>query len=303
MVSRDSGWALASTPHGSVVLRTTDGGTDWHNVSPHGIWPLSSAQIAANENFGIGREGIDCYGLSGQACWVAMISEFDQIVVEQTQDGGRHWTKSQFANHTGYWLLLSFLDGRHGWILTVSDMASGSTAKELFATKDGGRTWATVTKTIPNHIDPNGMTFRNASVGWLAAGYHGSDQVPFYRTDDGGRHWRLLELDTAEIFKQEDRYGIVHPPAFFGLKRRDGLLPVQFRVTISPMGLYQTRDGGDTWRLTALIPGLGRADTCQFLTLKRGWITENLGEPASKLLRTQDGGRHWHVVYPKQKEL
>lgn len=306
MVSRDTGWALASTPRGSVLLRTAGGGTNWQNVSPQGIWPLSSAQIASNENFAIGFEGIDCYGLSGQVCWVAMISELDQIIVERTHDGGRHWAKSEFTDHTGLYPLVSFLDRRRGWILTISDMASGSTRKELFETKDGGRTWATVTKKIPDHIDPHGLTFRSASVGWLAAGYHGSDQVPFYRTGDGGRHWNVQELDTAKIFKGEDGYGIVHSPSYFGPKHRDGLLPVQFRGIASPAGLYRTRDGGDTWRLTASLPMFGpifgRADTIQFLSLKNGWLMENVGEPMSRLLRTQDGGRHWRVVYPKQRK-
>ena len=302
MVSRSSGWALAATPRGSVVLRTTDGGADWRNVSPKGIWPLSSAQIAANDNYGIGLEGIDCCALTGQTCWVAMINKSTQIIIERTHDGGRHWEQSQFANHTGYWLLLSLLDNRHGWVLTVSDMASGSTAKELLGTKDGGRTWATVSEEIPNHIDPHGATFRNTSVGWLTAGYHGSDEMPFYRTDDGGRHWHVLELDTSAALQSDERYENVYPPSFFGPKQRDGLLPVQFRSLTSPTGLYRTRDGGNTWRMTALIPGLGRADTFQFLSLKRGWIMEDAGGPTSRLLRTQDGGKRWHVVYPKQRK-
>lgn len=251
MVSRDTGWALASTPRGSVLLRTTDGGADWQNVSPRGIWPLSPAQIAANENFGIGWEGIDCYGLSGQDCWVAIISEYNQIIVERTQDGGRHWAKSQFANHTGVSLSLSFLDNRHGWLLTVSDMASGSTRKELFRTKDGGRTWATVTEKIPDHVDPHGMTFRNAFVGWLAAGYHGSDQVPFYRTNDGGQHWCLQPLPKPAIL-QEDSSGNTYPPQFSGPQKRDGSLIVNYRsstVTHFETITYLTHDGGQTWQI------------------------------------------------------
>ncbi len=247
MTDSRTGWALASTPRGSVLLRTTNGGASWKNVSPRVIWPLSPAQIAASEN-DIASEGIDFDSLSGQTCWAAMISGDTRIIVEQTHDGGRHWTKSQFGNQSGYSLLLSFLDRRHGWLLTISDMASGSTRKDLFRTTDGGKTWAFVTRAIPDHIDPNGLTFRTASIGWLAAGYHGYDEMPLYRTNDGGRHWRLQVLpEPAGI---GDGYGIISRPRFFGPQRRDGSLVVNYRGgTRFERILYSTHDGGQTWRI------------------------------------------------------
>lgn len=251
-VSRNSGWALASTPRGSVLLRTTNGGQEWQNVSPHGIWPLSAAQIASNENFGIGWEGIDCYGLSGQTCWVAMISSGTQIIVEQTHDGGHHWAKSQFANHTGDSLLLSFLDRRHGWLLTISDMASGSTRKELFRTEDGGQTWGFVTNALPDHIDPRGMTFRSSTEGWLAAGYHGSDEVPLYKTKDAGRHWHLQSLPEPDA-SVDGGYGSVTPPRFSGLHKRRGILTVDYRdnnINRSEAVAYVTHDGGRNWHIS-----------------------------------------------------
>ncbi len=252
MVSRERGWALASTPRGSALLRTTNGGKDWRNVSPSAILPLSPAQSAANEDYGIGREGIGLYGLSGRTCWVAMISEFKQIVVERTRDGGRHWAKFQFANRTGYSLLLSVLDRRHGWILTISDMASGSTRKELYRTKDGGRTWAFVTDVVPDHIDPHGMTFRTASEGWLAAGYHGSDEMPFYRTDDGGKTWHVQLLPEPAVY-QNNGYGNLNPPQFFGSQKRFGTLVVDYRNNVINRFeriTYVTRSGGRTWRIS-----------------------------------------------------
>lgn len=156
MVSQTNGWALAHTSRGSILLRTSDGGRDWQNVSPKGIWPLSPAQTHYNEDMG---EGIDISFLSAQTGWLAMYTQAEQITVERTQDGGRHWAASRFRERMGYTLIVSFRDARHGFILTISDIASGSTKKTLYRSNDGGKTWGFVTQTIPDHIDPNGLTF------------------------------------------------------------------------------------------------------------------------------------------------
>ncbi|MGI4789452.1 MAG: hypothetical protein ACRYFS_11455 [Janthinobacterium lividum] len=195
---------------------------------------------------------------------------------------------------------MSFLNRRHGWILAVSDIASGSTHKELYRTKDGGETWAAVMDALPDHIDPMGMIFRSASVGWLAAGYHGSDEMPFYRTDDAGRHWRLQEIEIPPPF--QDGYGIAYPPSFFGAGRRDGLLPVRF-VTHTPEGeniaFYRTGDGGSTWHLRRWLPKSAGVDAISFLTPTLGWTLKNKDSQYPTLQRTADGGRHWQTVYPR----
>ena len=328
MVSRTQGWALAETPRGRVLLRTTDGGRDWGNVSPKSIWPLSPMQIKANEDYGIGAEGIDCYFLNGQTGWVAMEARRqvvvpertshggqiwkekdleDPMIVERTQDGGRHWRRSHLIDHVAVDLQVSFLDQRHGFILAVSDMASGSTRKDLYRTGDGGRTWGAVTEDLPNYIDTIRVTFRTPLEGWLTAGYHGGDEVPFYRTEDAGRHWHLQEIDTSPLY--DNGYAITYPPLFFGASRLTGILPVGF-VAHSPeragLALYQTPDAGRTWRFLRRFP-IGnplqnREADVEFIDARTAWTLSEAGQPTASLLLTQDGGRHWHVVYPLRRK-
>lgn len=249
MVSHQIRWALASTPHGEVLLRTADGGKEWRNVSPHEIWPLSPQQAQANAD--VGAEGIDFCFLDRKTGWVAMKDDQDRVVVERTRDAGRTWDETRFVDQTGYFVFISFLDSRHGWLLTISDMASGSTRKELYRTEDSGRTWAAVTDAIPDHIDPTDMTFRSASEGWLAAGYHGSDEVPFYHTVDGGRTWHLQRLLEPAVYR-DGGYGNTNPPQFFGPQKRDGVLVVDYRNNTNNRFetiTYITRNDGRTWRI------------------------------------------------------
>lgn len=157
---------------------------------------------------------------------------------------------------------------------------------------------------IPNHIDPTNLSFRTASEGWLSAGYHGSDEVPFYRTKDGGRHWRLQEIEEPPY---DYRYAVIYPPAFFGAGRRHGVLLVHFRTNTSKTDgftLYQTRDAGQTWhwlRPVRLPDGVSFLLTECFVDLHRGWALTDQGQKPPRLVTTRDGGRHWRTVYPARR--
>lgn len=305
MVSRTAGWALASTPCGPVVLRTTNGGASWRNVSPQGNWPRLSVQ-PAGKSYDL-LEGTDLSSLNSQTCWVARISSANaaQIVVEQTQDSGIHWAKSIVLNHSGFSVSLTFLDRRQGWLLTSADSVTSSFRKELFQTKDGGRTWIPVTEKLPDNIDPRGMKFRSATVGWLTAGYLSGDVMPFYRTDDGGKHWQLQKIDAPAITSENPGYGNVFPPSFFGPEQREGLLPFLAQDRLPASGLYRTQDGSETWQL---FSSFGKVDVnqaigLQFLSPTLGWmLKDDVTAPVLKLLRTEDSGRHWHVIYPKPRK-
>ena len=307
MVGRTGGWALGKTPHGAALLKTSNGGRTWRNVSPKSIWPLSPAQVDDDIKYGIGEEGIDFCFLSSRLGWVVRKDgRTEEAVVEHTRDGGRHWTATHFPERNGYTLTVSFRDARHGSILTISDMASGSTRKTLYQTSDAGRTWAFVTQALPNHIIQTRVSFRTASEGWLSAGYHSWDELPFYRTEDGGRHWRLQEIEEPPY---EYWHAVTYPPAFFGAKRRRGVLPVQFETNtpgINGFALYQTRDTGRTWHWMhqlRLPDRDGFLLTLRFVDLHTGWALTDQGQKPPRLVTTRDGGRHWRTVYPTPRKL
>lgn len=287
MKTPTTGWALGATPRGDALLRTTDGGRHWRNVSPKSIWPLSPARVQANSDMdGIGDEGIDAYFADGRKGWVALKDLQGWVRVERTRDGGKHWAGTSFADRTGVQLLLSFQNARRGCLLTISDMASGSTRKALYRTRNGGRTWTATTGALPNHIDPAGVRFRSRSEGWLAAGYHGSDEMPFYHTRDGGRRWRLQEMKTPTA--HDFRYGVFDAPRFFGRVNKVGVLPVRFvEGPQDETAFYVTRDGGATWQLRC-APAL----EAYAIVTARHWL--GLDRSGTRLYITSSSGHSWN---------
>ena len=298
-----NGWKLDATEKGRTVLHTGNGGRTWQDVTPAAIRTFTFEQGQEHQENGGDDFQMAC--LDSSVVWIVEKPSINTVLVERSQDNGRHWQESRFNNTTGYSLVVSFEDSEHGSILAISDMASGSTRKALYRTADGGQTWTFVTKAMPDHIDPTGVVFRNHLEGWLTAGYHGSDDLPFYRTTDGGHHWSLQELDWAPL--SQDGYGGTYPPAFFGPRRRMGVLPISFH-THAPertgLALYQTQNGGRTWRFLRwlrLADRLAFGPSLHFSNLQTGWALDST-EPTSNLWRTKDGGKHWHIFYPARRK-
>jgi len=301
-VQMSEGWALRATENGRVVLHTGDGGRTWHDRTPTAIRAFTFDQ--GQEHHENGEDDFQMACLNASTAWVFEKPSGNTILVERTQDGGRHWRASRFTDTVGFSLVVSFADAQHGSLLTISDMASGSTRKGLYRTADSGRTWAFVTKALPDHIDPTGIIFRNHLEGWLTAGYHGRDEMPLYRTNDGGHHWRLQELTMPALY--QDGYGETYPPSFFGPKRRQGVLPIAFRAhdpEREGIALYQTQNAGRNWRLLRRLRPIGSLSyeaNLHFINFQTGWASDGLG-PTPKLWQTQDGGRHWRITYPLRR--
>lgn len=160
-------------------------------------------------------------------------------------------------------------------------------------TTDGGSTWTSAT--VPG---ADGIQFRDVAgfdvdVAYLmSAGTGPASRV--YRTDDGGRSWRLL-------------YTADHPDAFLdcmdfwsperGFVYGDALDGVPF--------VLLTQDGGRTWRrappegLPAALDGEGgfaASGTCAVAGPGGlGWIATGNGARA-RVLRTDDYGASWSAV-------
>ena len=295
------GWMMTATEKGRRVLHTNNGGRTWKDVTPAAIRAFTFDQGQEHQKNGEYDFQIAC--LHTSTAWIVEKPLDNIILVERTSDGGRHWQTSRFTDTIGYSLVATREDAKHGSILSISDMASGSTKKALYRTKDSGRTWTFVTKTLPDHIDPTGVISKNGSTGWLTAGYHGSDEMPFYQTHDGGHHWHLQELDTSAL--GQEGYGITYPPTFFGPKHCLGILPMHFRsnkAENSGIALYQTQNAGRTWRLLRLLPRRDKVGltNLHFINFNTGWAFDSSSR-TPKLMQTRDGGRHWQTIYPARR--
>jgi photosystem II stability/assembly factor-like uncharacterized protein len=189
-----------------------------------------------------------------------------------------------------------FADSRNGWVaVRRQDTASGRSA--LFATHDGGATWARLSLQVPS-----------AYVTWLRVfdADHGMVQLArdqsdgrgsLLATDDGGATWHDLRLPDQPAVGT----------AWF-LDRQHGWFLTQ-AASNSPQGTALTRtvDGGRTWqllwRMNAADPDAGRGlpwaghkGPLTFLTPQRGFIAAAELDGPLRLFGTSDGGADWAPV-------
>jgi photosystem II stability/assembly factor-like uncharacterized protein len=214
-----------------TVLRTSDGGRHWRDVSPGG--DTTDLEFRDIEAWDARHAVIMSIGTGGDSR------------IYRTDDGGRHW-RLGFKNREkdAFYDCVSFWDRRHG--LAMSDPVDGKF--RILATTDGGRSWT--------KRDPAGMPaaldgeFGFAASGtcavtagkadaWIAAG--GAAARVFHSTDRG-LTWTVV--DTPVV--RSDAGGI------FSLAVRDRLSLVAVggdfeKPTRSLHTSAYSRDGGTTW--------------------------------------------------------
>jgi photosystem II stability/assembly factor-like uncharacterized protein len=178
-LSRTTAWLAGAK---GAVLRTTDGGRHWLNVSPPDAAALEFRDVEAFDS----RHAV-----------VLAIGEADASRIYVTSDGGAHWTRT-FTNDEpkAFYDCMTFFDGRRG--LALSDPVDGKF--RILATADGGKSW----KVQPSDAMPAALAgeFAFAASGtclvssgpfdaWFASG--GGSKSRIYHSTDGGRHWRVLD--------------------------------------------------------------------------------------------------------------
>jgi photosystem II stability/assembly factor-like uncharacterized protein len=233
MIDATHGWALST----QAVLRTSDGGTRWLDVTPRGM------------TFAAGPDTPMDF-LTSRVGWVAITHEGTRrATIVHTADGGRTW-RSVAVPLPGLDFTIrqiDFITPRYGWLLAAGEPAAGSQAVEIFRSTDGGGHWMSVSYTgvhraTPGSLslggDKNGISFRDTSTGF-ATGYSAAQgQIWFYVTHDGGRTWEQQALPLPPAYRG-NTYDIA-PPQFF--TPWDGVLVVDFDlVYVTHAGLRYPR--------------------------------------------------------------
>ena len=153
-----------------------------------------------------------------------------------------------------------------------------------FATSDGGRSWRRLKLPCDSEVpDSAAFAFRDARRGYLACGGEpgaGNQMKWFFTTHDGGQHWRRVRPD---------------PPTFGYV---GSLVVARGRIYLvaDRFGYYVTSHEGHTWQDGNLVSD----DADQIVSLS--WPDATHGYALLfqlGLLRTVDGGRTWHQVYPR----
>jgi photosystem II stability/assembly factor-like uncharacterized protein len=278
MIDATTGWALAR----KAVLRTIDGGNHWRDVTPpgHPLAPESAADF-----------------FTASMAWIT-IPQAGQTTSQlfHTGDGGQTWQQSTIQ--TGFVRQMTFIDAQHGWLLSGKENAAGVPAEavSVFQTTDGGKTWQSMSAALfsdatpPGHLpyggQKSGISFLNASTGWVTGTVMLTNLAWLYVTHDGGSTWRQQILPLPQDIPPAQL--LIQPPTFFSAT--DGLLPVKFSDLITSRDIatviYVTHDGGTTWRSTMPVSAALRAS--HLLDMQHGWLTDG-----TTLFVTSDGGQHW----------
>lgn len=273
-VSRSTAWVAGAK---GTVLRTSDGGRSWKNVSPAGA---------------AGLEFRDVEAFDGRRAVVLAIGEGEASRVYRTEDGGATWSESfRNTDPKAFYDCLTFLDPRHG--LAVSDPVDGK--YRILSTADGGRSW----KVLPNAgmpaAQPGEAGFAASgqclvSSGprdvWLATGGGATGRV--LHSSDRGLTWTAAE---STIPAGDPARGV------FGLAFRDRTHGIavggDYRAgQPSPRAAAITGNGGRTWRQAATPVAAYRSGVAWLPHSRSAALA--VGPTGTDL--TRDGGRTWRTV-------
>lgn len=289
VIDRNIGWAAGSGTN--RILRTSDGGTHWDDVTPasarNGTWityflDANNAWLASSLQPGSGS------------------TDFS-VVIYRTVDGGRSWQETgTAAAQQGWPASVDFVDPTHGWLFMNLGSAAGSQGVAFYGTVDGGASWTKLseadTSGNPGHLPlscSKGVpVFLNASTGWIPGACNAGGGPFLFVTRDGGRTWNAVNIAMPA------RGTLTCDCAIESLRfwdNKHGALVLN-NAYQDPRGypqnfLYTTTDGGRSWQLGTLLPT--NAYSVYFLDAAHAWT---LDAKANSLLFSGDGGQHWSTA-------
>lgn len=276
MVSASIGWATTQDNH---VLRTTDGGTTWTDVTPKGFPSVPHALVSFTS-------------LGGSDAWLAVGSDGNTpVAVYRTKDGGATWQSA--ATRLAVASSIRFVNPETGFLLLFEGAAAGSEGVLLLRTADGGATWSVAADGRPTAQqqiifggDKNGFGLSDAQHIWLT-GEWAASSILLYATADGGATWSHASPPAPPGVSVAGGAGSSEPPQFFGT--RTGVLPVEIYDGQTISVFEQTTDGGRTWTPTTPVTAN------VYAVVDPSHIVASDG---SSIDATSDGGLHWRTIRP-----
>jgi len=180
----------------------------------------------------------------------------------------------------------------------------GNGAGRIFRTKDGGATWEKIFEQKGTFVRCIAFTDEKHGVmGNIGPGYFPgvTDEVPVYRTEDGGTTWTPVRSIDGESVIGLCAFDIVQVPFISAgnLDHRPRIIGVG-RVG-GPTAYIWSDDLGKSWR-QGKIPAIGAmAFDVKFLDDRRGFIAAathaDISQANALILATEDGGATWNEVY------
>src|SRR5262245_14517655 len=256
------------------VLRTTDGGRTWQDLSPPGSAALLFRDVEAQT----------AYKAS-----VLAIGEGDASRIYTTFDGGRSWTTA-FVNddpHAFYDCMAFYPGGRRG--LVLSDPVDGKF--RIAATDDFGRSWHVLPNSGMPPAMPNEAAFAasgtclvtNGRDAWFASGV-GASRV--FHSRDGGATWTVTDAPIPASAAGGGVFSLA-----FRTPRDGVMVGGDFSApTNGARASGFTHDGGASWQQGGDLSGYRSG--VDWVTFSRATLIA-VGPTGSDV--SDDGGRSWRA--------
>lgn len=233
-VSATTAWVSGYTATDGVVMRTTDRGATWQDVSPSGAAGLQFRDIEAFD--------------ANRAVAMSIGNNPSDFRIYATANGGQTWNVTlQNTNPGAFYDCMTFFDNRRG--LLLSDPPDGQHFLVL-ATDDGGLHWRVTGLQMPAAL-PGEAGFAASGECITSHGgraWFGTTAGRVFRSDDRGTSWTVAQTPVASGSGSNGIFALAFRDQQHGLAvGGDFLAPAA-----SPDNFAGTSDGGVTW---SLLPG------------------------------------------------
>ncbi len=196
---------------GGAIVRTTNGGTVWTQVTGVTTSNLSAVTDVADTFWACGDGGTLIKSTDGGASWVpatsgVTVSLNDISFVDndtgwvaqgdgdgwlKTTDGGRNWSFS--STGAGWWMKrLRSADGRN--LIFTGD---GPT---VLRSTNGGRSWNNMPTSLGGNPSVTGLFLVDSRDAWATGGNYGSGNGFIIRSDDSGSTWQQVVSSAANHY-------------------------------------------------------------------------------------------------------
>ncbi len=234
------------------LFRTTDAGRHWEKVSPDltreapGVPATIDAVTAQNSAVKGPRRGV-IYAIAPSSLREELVwCGTDDGLIWLTRDGGKHWENVTPPDLTA-WSKIGVIEASHfdpeAAFVAIDRHRLDDLRPYVLRTRDGGKTWTSIARGIPDGSYVNVVREDPERRGLLYAGTETGVFVSF----DEGDHWQSLQANMPNCSVRDlsvrhgDLVAATHGRSFWVLDDLTPLRQLDARVAAAPVWLFEPR--------------------------------------------------------------